>query len=87
MTDTSSVTNIGGTDIIITEVEPNSLNRASPFLVRDGGVTEDRVNKICVTNTGYVYVAGWFYDRSTFNKVTLTGTNKERNTFIARYKL
>lgn len=87
MTDTSSVTSIGSTDIIITEVEPNGLNRTSPFLVRDGGATEDRVNKICVTNTGYVYVAGWFYDRSTFNKVTLTGTNKERNTFIARYKL
>lgn len=87
MTDDSSVTSIGSTDIVVTEVEPNSLKRASKFLIRDGGTTEDRVNKICVTNTGYVYVAGWFYDRSTFNKVTLTGTNKERNTFIARYKL
>ncbi len=87
MAGASSLTSIGSTDIIITEVEPNGLNRASQFLVRDGGATEDRVNKICVTNTGYVYVAGWFYDRSTFNKVTLNGTSKERNTFVARYKL
>lgn len=87
MTDASSVGGGGGTDIILTEVEPGGLTRASQFLVKDGGPTEDRVNKICVTNTGYVYVAGWFYNNSTFNKVSLTGDNKERNTFIARYKL
>ncbi|ACT91833.1 PKD domain containing protein [Dyadobacter fermentans DSM 18053] len=88
MGDNLLVNSAGAADIILTEVDPVLLNRIDGKKpVRDGGPTEDRVNKICITNTGYVYVAGWFYDNSTFNEITLNGKHQERNTFIARYKL
>jgi hypothetical protein len=86
MTSGKMVDGRGVTDIIVTEVEPNQLNPTS-FLVSDGGEFEDRVNKICITASGYVYVAGWFKTASTFNNVILGGKSQERNTFIARYKL
>jgi PKD repeat protein len=76
----------GVTDIIVTELEPNQLAPTN-FLICDGGEFEDRVNKICLTESGYVYVAGWFKTSSMFNNVNLSGASQERNTFIARYKL
>ncbi|WP_291193339.1 PKD domain-containing protein [Dyadobacter sp.] len=77
----------GGTDIIITKVDPESLNPTIDSPISDGGTDEDRVNKICTIN-GYVYATGWFYESSTFNGVRLTGRNYPmRNTFIARYRL
>lgn len=77
----------GSTDIIITKVDPKNLNPTIEKPVTDGGTDEDRVNKICVIN-GYVYAAGWFYESSTFNGVTLNGKSYPTpNTFIARYKL
>lgn len=77
----------GSTDIIITKVDPKSLNPTMERPVTDGGIDEDRVNKICVVN-GYVYATGWFYGSSTFNGVTLYGNRyPTQNTFIARYKL
>ncbi|WP_353720050.1 hypothetical protein [Dyadobacter sp. 676] len=81
-----SVQGKGVTDIILTEVEPNQLTPTG-FLVSDGGAYEDRVNKICITNTGYVYAAGWFKTNSNFNEININGKSDERNTFITRYKL
>ncbi|MGV3599693.1 MAG: SBBP repeat-containing protein [Dyadobacter fermentans] len=78
---------LGGTDIIVTEVDPKELKHTSTFLVRDGGVLEDRVNKICVTKSGYVYVAGWYYGSPTYKGSVLDGDQNLRHTFIARYKL
>lgn len=82
-----SVKSKGSTDIIITKLDPQSLNPTIDKPVTDGGNDEDRVNKICTIN-GYVYAAGWFYESSTFNGVTLNGRSyPTRNTFIARYRL
>ncbi|WP_342084918.1 PKD domain-containing protein [Dyadobacter sp. OTU695] len=87
MNSEASIRSKGSTDIIITKVDPNQLNPTIDKPVTDGGMDEDRVNKICVVN-GYVYAAGWFYEPSTFNGVTLQGTSYPiPNTFVARYKL
>jgi PKD repeat protein len=77
----------GSTDILLTEVEPNDLTATNRFVVSDGGNQEDRVNKICITKSGYVYVVGWFKGSSTFKEVPLTGMLGVSNTFIVRYKL
>lgn len=82
-----NVSALGGTDIIITEVDPIHLNRASDFIAKAGGILEDRVNKICVTKSGYVYAAGWFYGTPTYKAIQLEGKQDVENTFIARYKL
>jgi len=82
-----SVSALGGTDIIITEVDPNHLDRASDFIAKTGGILEDRVNKICVTKSGYVYAAGWFFGKPTYKAVELEGQPDIQNTFIVRYKL
>jgi hypothetical protein len=43
---------------------------------------EDRVNKICVTKSGYVYVAGWFYGTSSmFKAVNLSGASRSEKHF------
>ena len=87
MNDNRALKSKGSTDIILTRLDPKSLNPTVDSPISDGGTDEDRVNKICVIN-GYVYAAGWFYGSSTFNGVTLNGRSYPmRNTFIARYRL
>jgi hypothetical protein len=87
MTKGTSVSALGGTDIIMTEVDPNHLDRASDFIAKTGGILEDRVNKICITKSGYVYAAGWFFGSPSYKAVQLEGKQDIENTFIARYKL
>lgn len=87
MSSEASVRSKGSTDIIITKVDPKSLSPTIAKPITDGGIDEDRVNKICIIN-GYVYATGWFYESSTFNEVTLFGRSYPTpNTFITRYKL
>jgi hypothetical protein len=82
------VSALGGTDIIITEVDPKSVLTAPVTLLpKQAGSLEDRVNKICVTKSGYVYATGWFYGVASFKAFQLEGKPDIKNTFIARYKL
>lgn len=82
-----SVSSLGGTDIFITEVDPDNLDPAGNFVAKSGGILEDRVNKICVTKSGFVYAAGWFYGSSIYKSFELQSEQGVQNTFIARYKL
>jgi PKD repeat protein len=87
MTRGKALSSTGSTDIIITELNPNSLDRASGFIAKAGGTLEDRLNKICVTKSGYVYAAGWFHGVASFKAFQLEGKPDIKNTFIVRYKL
>ncbi|MGN7885689.1 SBBP repeat-containing protein [Dyadobacter endophyticus] len=82
-----ALSSLGSTDIIITELDPNSLDRASSFIAKAGGTLEDRLNKICVTKSGYVYAAGWFHGVASFKAFQLESKPDIKNTFIVRYKL
>lgn len=82
-----SVSALGSTDIFITEVDPDNLDPAGDFIAKFGGILEDRVNKICVTKSGFVYAAGWFYGSPTYKAFQLEGKQDTENTFIVRYKL
>ncbi|MNL68844.1 hypothetical protein D3C87_1936260 [compost metagenome] len=82
-----ALSSLGGTDIIITELDPNSLDRAGGLIAKAGGTLEDRLNKICVTKSGYVYAAGWFHGVASFKAFQLEGKPDIENTFIVRYKL
>lgn len=77
----------GGTDILVTELDSRTLEQTGDLMVREGGVLEDRVNAICVTRSGYVYVTGWSEGSPTYRGVTLNGDKELLQTFVVRYKL
>lgn len=81
----TSSTGKGSTDILITEVDPTELNTTGRFTKSDGGIGNDRVNRICF-KSGNVYATGWFRGAATFNSVPLNGVANVDNTFIVRYK-
>lgn len=88
MTRGTSVAGSGGTDVIITEVDPKELDRTTDFIAKVGGVLEDRVNKICVTKSGFVYATGWFYGNVVYKNVQLKNEMQSvQNTFVVRFKL
>lgn len=74
----------GATDILVTEVDPQ-LNASGRFLISDGGIGVDRVNRVYVAS-GYVYATGSFEGNATFNEVALNGVASAKNTFIVRYR-